>query len=119
MGEWGGDYKGSPRKQIIQKLVELFTEDPTFGLKTLVRRKAGPSGIDNLPFQSVESIDELGVYLSWVNQRKKMRGEQLKRLQNQGELLKKYPQFLPKKHLTDKYNLPKKKETLAYSQIPS
>ena len=98
MGEW----KGSPRKQIIKKLVELFTEDPTSGLKTLVRRKAGPSGIDSLPFQSVESIDELGGYLSWVNQRKKMMGEQLKGLQNQGELLKKYPQFLPKKHITDK-----------------
>ena len=98
MGEW----KGSPRKQIIQKLVELFKEDPTFGLKTLVRRKAGPSGIDSPPFQSVESIDELGGYLSWVNQRKKMMGEQLKRLQNQGELLKKYPEFLPRKHITDK-----------------
>ena len=98
MGEWGG----SPRKQIIQKLVELFKESPTSGLKTIVRRKAGPSGIDSLPLQSVESIDELGEYLSWVNQRKKMMGEQLKRLQNQGELLKKYPQFLPKKHITDK-----------------
>ena len=99
MGEW----KGGPRKQIIKKLVELFKEDPTFGLKTLVRRKAGPSGIrDNLPFQSVEMIDEVGGYLSWVNQRKKMMGEQLKGLQTQGEFLKKYSQFLPKKHITDK-----------------
>jgi len=83
MGEW----KGSPRKQIIQKLVELFKESPTSGLDTLVRRKTGTSGINKRLFQGVEAIDEGGVYLQGVNKTKKGLSKQLQSMESMSKLI--------------------------------
>ena len=76
MGEW----KGGPRKQIIQKLVELFKKSPTEVQESFVHPRAGVSGIQNKLFEGVEGIDEAGRYLSGVNKTKKYINKQLQNI---------------------------------------
>ena len=87
MGEWGGDYKGSPRKQIIQTLVELFKKSPTKGQESFVHPRAGVSGIQNKLFEGVEAIDQAGRYLSGSNKTKKYINHQLQNIKGFLELI--------------------------------
>ena len=74
MGEW----KGSPRTQIIKQIMSMFTKSPKTGQESLVHPRTGASGIQNKLFEGVEGIDEAGRYLSGVNKTKKFINEQLK-----------------------------------------
>ena len=74
MGEW----KGSPRTQIIKQIMSMFTKSPKTGQESLVHPRTGASGIQNKLFEGVEGIDQAGRYLSGVNKTKKFINEQLK-----------------------------------------
>ena len=87
MGEW----KGNPRKQIIQKIIKLFQEDPDFVPEHLTRPKLGISGMIKPEFSSVAHVDNAAKFLQETNKvNKKLRKkiihskEQLKGLREFG-----------------------------------